>query len=105
MKKFGEMEFGEKVMAAVKASKMKAPFIKAVCYVDERGVPAGVDKYTVIDYGTTAEFEFDLVYGNGNEGKVKVTDLVTSKKDNYKVCSHLYEMVDALKNGEQVFPF
>lgn len=104
MKKFGEMEFGEKVMAAVKAAKMKEPFVKAVCYVDEHGVPKYADKYTVIDYGTTAEFEFSRVYGNG-EGKIKVTDLVTSKHDNYKVCSHLYEMVEALKNGEQVFPF
>lgn len=103
MKKFGEMEFGEKVMAAVKAAKMKAPFVKAVCYVDGRGVPECVDKYTVVDYGTTAEFEFSRVCGNGEE--IKVTDLVTSKHDNYKVCSHLYEMVEALKNGEQVFPF
>lgn len=104
MKKFGEMEFGEKVMAAVKAAKMKAPFVKAVCYVDEHGVPECVNKYTVIDYGTTAEFEFTRVYENG-EDKIMVTDLVTRKHDNYKICSHLYEMVDALKNGERVFPF
>lgn len=105
MKKFGEMELGEKVMAAVKASGMEEPLVKAVCYVDEHGIPKYADKYTVIDYATTSSFEFSRVYGDGDKDKVKVTDLVTSKHENYKVCSHLYEMVDALKNGEQVFPF
>lgn len=101
MKKFGEMEFGEKVMAALKAAGMADAMIFGECGINNDGTASHVFGYNVHEFGAGRNFKINLL--SGAHSGLKVSDM--NAMGVTKECHSLYETVTALKNGKVLFPF